>query len=514
MRRSLLAWLTELLRNLRIRKSTKGRFVSQLPVVDEKKKPEQEKVLLNVGLDYGTSSTKVVIRDLLKSKSIVLFFDEPWEGLPKFAVPSTVSVQDDNLYFGRRAELASSGRKFRSLKVCLGCQMGLMPCRGCEPERTRYSLPIGSFAIMSKSSTILRVPSESLVVAYVSYIMKRTYEWIEKQYANAQTSVTFNVSAPLDQLNITEAEKLYNHLFYLAEKLARNVDQGVSISQWMVLYDEAKRRFSYLPEQSDRNVFVQPETVAAVMPYTKSVAAEEGLYAIVDVGAGTTDVSFFRLGPFLPRQLSFYFAKTHPVGGDDMDSEIANWVADALRCGGIAELDGGLKRLVDLISISKHRLSSGGGMQLQLNTRSIRVDGSDIQDICIGSLQSIYDTYEQAWLGAYKKEDRMSRWKDYKVVFLGGGSRLENVQRRVLRPPREFIRRTDAVKVLPQDDVMVLPSFQKADIEKDLDFLCVAYGLSFPQVDFNQVRFPRRVDPLEPAPPPLEQPDRDELYPP
>jgi Ethanolamine utilization protein EutJ (predicted chaperonin) len=90
----------------------------------------------------------------------------------------------------------------------------------------------------------------------------------------------------------------------------------------------------------ERNYFVQPEGLAAVKAFLESPHAESKTYAIVDVGAGTTEVSFFFNGwimtePGQPLRPSYLADSTRPVGGGMVDLELAQaWgctIEDARR---------------------------------------------------------------------------------------------------------------------------------------------------------------------------------------
>jgi hypothetical protein len=90
-----------------------------------------------------------------------------------------------------------------------------------------------------------------------------------------------------------------------------------------------------VPAKSERNYFVQPEGFAAVKAFLESPHSESKTYAIVDVGAGTTEVSFLFNGramaeeghPFKP---SYLADSTEAIGGGKIDLELAQvWGCDA-----------------------------------------------------------------------------------------------------------------------------------------------------------------------------------------
>ena len=88
--------------------------------------------VVNVGLDVGTASTKIVVQDVVdrKAKPIALRLGEAVAGYCPVATPSTVAVADGKLTFGALAERAGpSAVILRSLKVCTACQYNALTCR-------------------------------------------------------------------------------------------------------------------------------------------------------------------------------------------------------------------------------------------------------------------------------------------------------------------------------------------------------------------------------------------------
>ncbi|MFN7992734.1 MAG: hypothetical protein U0Q18_03995 [Bryobacteraceae bacterium] len=84
-----------------------------------------------------------------------------------------------------------------------------------------------------------------------------------------------------------------------------------------------------IPDDGDRNYFVRPEGLAAVNAFLQSPHADWKTYAIVDVGAGTTEVSFFFNGramaePGQPHWPVYLADSTRPVGGVKIDLELAH----------------------------------------------------------------------------------------------------------------------------------------------------------------------------------------------
>jgi len=88
----------------------------------------------SVGLDVGTASTKIVVRDVVRTNRppVVLRVGNSVAAYPSIGTPTTVGVCDGNVYFGSDAEALVDGAiKLRSFKMCVACQHALVACRGC-----------------------------------------------------------------------------------------------------------------------------------------------------------------------------------------------------------------------------------------------------------------------------------------------------------------------------------------------------------------------------------------------
>ena len=106
------------------------------------------------------------------------------------------------------------------------------------------------------------------------------------------------------------------------------------------LLPEARELMLSFTPSADRNFLIQPEGMAAVKAFLESPRGpEEKTYAIVDVGAGTTEVSFFFNGGMKP---SYLADSTEAVGGGKFDIELAEvWRCDVETARRLKEQGGG-----------------------------------------------------------------------------------------------------------------------------------------------------------------------------
>src|SRR3970040_2189133 len=91
-------------------------------------KPKTGDRILNIGIDYGTSTTKVCIRESLGEMEDVKTFpvnlDDSNPGTWQLLDPSVLIIDSGRLYFGTEAQRRNSSKAVTLpyLKVCLACE--------------------------------------------------------------------------------------------------------------------------------------------------------------------------------------------------------------------------------------------------------------------------------------------------------------------------------------------------------------------------------------------------------
>lgn len=265
---------------------------------------------------------------------------------------------------------------------------------------------------------------------------------------------------------------------------------------------------SHIPDEAERTIFVQPETATGLMTFLKSTDATPGLYSIVDVGAGTTDVSFFRLslptrfgfsasiiqtGGIENDKMAFYEAKTQVIGSANIDNEIAVLLARGTT--------------VDHQLLQRARFVKETFDDWSANSHQSPVSKTQFVSAASPVIDAIFDVYRRTNCAAFKKEAIQSRWRNFSVFLLGGGTRLSLIQAKFKAcKPSHVNDKITIERLVPPDD-LGLP--EKADF----GILAVGYGLSFAPVEFPTIFRPPEVAPLQARAVIANIPDRDELYP-
>jgi hypothetical protein len=231
-----------------------------------------------------------------------------------------------------------------------------------------------------------------------------------------------------------------------------------------------------VPDMSDRNYFVQPEGFAAVKAFLESPHGESKTYAIVDVGAGTTEVSFLFNGkamaemgqPFKP---SYLADSTEAIGGGKIDLELATiWGCDVAK--------------------ARRRKEDSVGLCPITPT---------IESICL--------QYQKTCAGVVRERKLIAQNdKRFDLFVIGGGGRLATLKL-ALKSSRlpggftlEMSRPLQAPKSLKD----------RAQLESSYDLLAIACGLAS-SLDWAYFP-PREVEPMDPVTT-KARPDKDELYP-
>jgi len=215
---------------------------------------------LVIGVDFGTSSTKVVISDrTLKKAYAVPFSDGP--GVLAYLWPSLL-IEKNGYY-----SLEGDGDRLNDLKLSL----------------------------MAFPSDPVRC---ARVTAYLALIIQYARAWLfqnyKEQYTGTEILWCLALGQPADQSTSKASQSLFKDLGHVAWSLST---MAAPLSVDNVLSEWSKRD----GEQSETEEFqcvVMPELAAQIHGYVSSDSFDPrrpNIFLMVDVGAGTVDASIFRV---------------------------------------------------------------------------------------------------------------------------------------------------------------------------------------------------------------------------
>lgn len=232
---------------------------------------------VTIGVDFGTYSTKVLVHwgdeELDKAKLVRLA--EPTQGYPSFVLPSDVRISGGRLYFGREAWSRETGDIYHGLKI------NLINC----------AAPL---EVTGGNRQASQVPPEALVTAYFSWVLGLIRNQLDQTFGDRAYRPYFNFAAPMNHIEDEKRKQRYlrvvtvawNSVFREGNPLAhQGSDAGVLDAIDLQLKAVA------VPGIQERFFEVLPENLAPLVSLAQQPKMKRGMYLVVDMGAGTTELS-------------------------------------------------------------------------------------------------------------------------------------------------------------------------------------------------------------------------------
>lgn len=437
---------------------------------------------VHLGMDFGTCWSKLVLRDY-EAPTDRCFVVRPgarFDAGSDYRIPSSVTVHDGRLYFGW------TGRRMAERP---GAKVVTSP-------KMRAAFPT-LFADQERSVVL---NAEELSILVVVYLLQVGFAGAQSYCAGlsqaATPRMTMSMGAPMSVLDDGPLRDLFVSIARVAYEIWRasgqqaNFAKGVGIDLARDLLTAARARVAQRAVIASRE-WVRSEAEAGLLWIFRSPRVSEGLYGCIDVGAGTTDVSFFRIRmrkegeAWVKDALGFYSARSAPPAMDTLG-----------EC--LAKFDGRAAAMLR-------------GEENDVIRRHSLAQEPTVRSMC----GRIHETYRQTWAEAYKKEKGVARWQNFGLFVLGGGSAVELVADALEGSvwQGQLLPRRIADAGIPEDlfDWPTGPTLRP--FREGATFLLVAYGLSFLGTDVPEVDNPSEMPPLVIPRNPLGPRDQDEYYP-
>lgn len=392
---------------------------------------------VNLGLDFGTHATKLVMQARGDARNWVPFLDAPGkdDGCPPFAVPSLVRLASEKLWFGREALRDRGGQLFRSLKVDV-----LPPSETGQWQKSVY--PPGT-------------TPQLLVACYLGWVLGRVKALLGRRLDDR---FSLGIAAPMNHVEDDRLLESYLPMVNAAWASAlageqRPVAQGDELSA-------LRPRFEALLEQpvpslKERRFIVFPETLAPMVSRMQDADSEEGLRLMIDMGAGTTEYSVSMITTVAGETaITCYADRSILLGGDHFNA------LDAAPAGDRAARE---ERLRSELLLELRRTFDAGFRKDMDNGRAAR-----------------------------------QRWADLEVMLSGGGLRRggleaairnDNVPARYRMEPNRYDAKWHSPRGLT---AIGEPSGFRFGPD-NAPFLAVAHGLALPRARWPKMAFPANV---------------------
>ncbi len=412
--------------------------------------------MLVVGLDFGTAYTKVVVRDALVT--------DPGKAYPiQFKLPDRATCFLPSLVFHQDGELftafdtvPSGAERVDYLKMRLVAAVEQTRASAWADHSSPYSIQVTVAWFLS------------CVLAAVGARMREIWP----DYGEHPEDFCFiNICVPIAYSDGSAVESRLMDALYAARAAVGPLGTttpspdilGALLADPAALRAEADFCYAY------------PETSSNLQSYLKSRSRKPGLYLLLDVGAGTVDLTFFQIL-------------------EDESNEAP------LRYYHAAVLDAGSSRL-ELLTVSRDpRIPLLDA--LAYKEGRLRAPPAALVSAFVAAQKQVHDevgrgvgdgvSVTESKLHPERRR-QLELMKDVRLIFSGGGF-VENPYEKASR----FFQEARQWRYPAPVDKLTDPAdLDWEGIDESIPFrrLSVAYGLSFPRYALENHRFPSQVGP-------------------
>src|ERR1041384_7346598 len=425
----------------------------------------RERLDIQVGLDFGTSSTKAVYREIgtpTEARRVVDFGTRSRE-YPSYCCPNVGAIDGDGSFLwgwdaSRTPEFAAVRGGIRRLKVVVA---------GTKETRFRDVSLERDFQeyLWGHDLDPSWCPPEYVAAMALAQQMGAVRQQLRVLYGGTELDIRFNVCVPVEHVEHSPLLRTYHQIGHVAEQLlceppAAN-QPAAGVLDWVATRFETADP----DERTDGRVFMVPESVAQIACYLTSLEARSGLHGVVEIGAGTTDVGIFNLWQDAAGdETCYWFAAANiPMGGAIIEQRVSDRLA-SLASGGAL--------LPDRPALVQQLFGEPGPEVLQLVRRS---------------LEDIHRATKLTWAksyGKYKKYKRVGAWNGIPVFLTGGASRW--------RAAQPIFAGSWVPNQIEPHAIRGLPRPRQLEAGHDVDFarLAVAFGLTYAKPELSEFRLP------------------------
>lgn len=429
---------------------------------------EAETVAINLGIDFGTSFTKVCFRDVGTEESSVIPFETPPAGA---FIPTVVAIDTaGRLFLGDQIPHRVSVTRVPYLKMRLaGLHLG-------DDLGTVGGVELGSAAAAGALSSW-----------FLASVLRRSQEWIGRnegaRLKNRTPVWSANVGVPVEYCD-SGAIKTFNDVLGVAWLWLTSGSIPPTLFDALAAYERSAR---VLPEHTT-DFHAVPEIAAAVHSFVISRESVPGVYVYFDVGGGTVDgVAFNLVNMSGERRINFYSGRVEPLG----IAAFAQALGGGARDDSASDLVQRILRLADKDAAEdfaqKIRLLVGNVVM----TAKVK-DGRDWQrDAFRGS------EFDRKFIGTLDSSRMVPL-----VVFLGGGGARSEWYQAAIGSTYQRFRQDNAG--IPPYKLLEVP--RPADLSMrglpDDEFrrFAISYGLSIPAGEAPEVGLPSQFAEAEKPP--------------
>lgn len=297
-----------------------------------------------VGFDFGTHQTKVCVENREGAELQYEFFKfKDSKGVEQYTLPSILGVDKKGLVrYGYFSDETSCTRGlFQSIKLLVSKQSGF------DEKIVRY---FKQATFTKTSNDMSKMDAIHYSIWYISYILFD----LEAKYGQ---DFAIQMGVPTDGERLNSQKQLAVRILLSAYRLVEDVFKNDKDVFLRTPIQQLKEKTIFIPYSEDMkeeyNILVFPEAYACLMPLIKQNKIASGMSLMIDIGGGTTDISFFTINTDNKPQVY-----------------------------GLYSIEKGLNYLTDAINVNRNKISSNVQSDSEILKDRKHVYEKEIESVC------------------------------------------------------------------------------------------------------------------------------------
>jgi len=416
-----------------------------------------------IGFDFGTSSSKIVIRDSGRQTAYAVPFGSLACTGNTYLIPTSIFLSDNG-----NLSLSTGGHLYGNLKI------HLMD----NPER----------CVFTATNTSLKIIASELAAAYMALVIRFARAWFLKHtetiYKRTHIHWHINLGIPSENYNDQAIRKTFQTIAMAAWRISR-IDTIITIDDVKKTFSKADTHIAtkgrdISPDDYESLwlhpdfVNTHPEVIMEVVGYARSPLRTNGLHLLIDVGATTMDSATFII---------------HNQDGDDvfplLETKVERFGTMVLHNNRIQTLKNSLQKTLQQINSidPTNPLPDPIHYEIQAGKNDLSENDARFFRQCSAIIGEVIRTTKK------RRDPRSGAWEKGLPVFIcGGGGRLAAYREMIKDLGSRFAKsiidfKDFTIKEIPKPDQLEAPELSP----QEYDRLAIAYGLSFTSFEIGEV---------------------------
>jgi len=420
---------------------------------------------LNLGIDFGTSFTKVCFRDVSRERSEIVTFTDELTHLEESLLPTRIGILKDGTLIAGLTDL--EWRQYDD-RIQTSIKFIKMRLVDLDLPQSNANWRLEQLPELDDPETV-----ENLCAYYISRVIYHAQTWIRQHkpelILNQHIQWSANVGVPVEYCDSPASER-FKSVLSLAWLLSNEPQ-----TEPMTLQNLSDQMTALRQEKTQTDCFAIPEIAAEAWSLINSREVDEGFYVLFDVGDGTLDGSSFHYwNDRGEKKVDFFSSKVDPLGVTAFSQQLAKELK-LLESDIRDTIFGNSARYAEQIRSSQTR------KEVQKSVAKVVIQGS------------------QRYRDHGFVVARPGFTEPLAILIGGGGGQTEFYQRAITATHTDFQQKNAGV---PEYQIRSLP--KPKDLEtngihsREFHRFSVAYGLSIPKGEQPEIRLPSRMEQLKP----------------